>query len=234
VEDSAGGEDLVLDPADLAPSLEDIEVFMGYPAGAMPAAFCDMAEAARRHASACARPLAAYRIHPIDSRGPGRLSLGGAELSLGDIVAGELKNACAAAAFVCTIGPGPEALAGERMRADAAPAAYAADAVASLMAEKAAEALHAAVARASAGRGWGCGERYSPGYCGWPVSDQVRLFSLLPAGACGVSLSPSSLMSPLKSVSGLIGLGQDMRRTGYRCGECGRLDCPSRGRGPAV
>ncbi len=46
--------------------------------------------------------------------------------------------------------------------------------------------------------------RYSPGYCGWHVSGQGRLFEALDPGKVGITLRPSSLMEPLKSISGVI------------------------------
>ncbi|MEN8006578.1 MAG: vitamin B12 dependent-methionine synthase activation domain-containing protein [Candidatus Krumholzibacteriota bacterium] len=49
--------------------------------------------------------------------------------------------------------------------------------------------------------------RYSPGYCGWHVSSQQNLFARLGSRNAGISLSESSLMWPLKSVSGVIVAG---------------------------
>jgi cobalamin-dependent methionine synthase I len=49
--------------------------------------------------------------------------------------------------------------------------------------------------------------RYSPGYCGMDLAQQRTLFQLAPAGAAGISLLPSLLMHPLKSISGIVGLG---------------------------
>ena len=43
---------------------------------------------------------------------------------------------------------------------------------------------------------------YSPGYCGWDIREQQKLFSLFPPQPCGITLSDSFLMSPVKSVSG--------------------------------
>jgi hypothetical protein len=48
---------------------------------------------------------------------------------------------------------------------------------------------------------------YSPGYCGWHVSGQRRLFEALQPGAVGITLSSSFLMRPLKSVSGVLVAG---------------------------
>jgi hypothetical protein len=42
---------------------------------------------------------------------------------------------------------------------------------------------------------------------------------------CGVMLTESSLMLPIKSVSGVIGLGPDVRHQDYTCGLCSYADC---------
>ena len=46
--------------------------------------------------------------------------------------------------------------------------------------------------------------RYSPGYCGWHVSGQKKLFERLRPGDIGVALNERYLMSPLKSISGVL------------------------------
>ncbi len=46
--------------------------------------------------------------------------------------------------------------------------------------------------------------RFSPGYCGWHISGQHKLFDTLQPSLIGIELSESYLMSPLKSVSGVI------------------------------
>lgn len=55
--------------------------------------------------------------------------------------------------------------------------------------------------------------RYSPGYCGWHLSGQKKLFSLLKPSDIGLSLTGSLLMQPLKSVSGVMISGpEDIHR----------------------
>jgi hypothetical protein len=49
--------------------------------------------------------------------------------------------------------------------------------------------------------------RYSPGYCGWHVSAQRRLFEFLKPEEIGITLRESFLMEPLKSVSGVFVVG---------------------------
>lgn len=50
--------------------------------------------------------------------------------------------------------------------------------------------------------------RYSPGYCGWDISGQKKLFDFLDPQQIGLTLRDSFLMEPLKSVSGVIIAGR--------------------------
>jgi hypothetical protein len=50
--------------------------------------------------------------------------------------------------------------------------------------------------------------RYSPGYCGWHMSGQKAIFAALRPGDVGISLGESFLMQPLKSMSGVMVVGQ--------------------------
>jgi len=45
---------------------------------------------------------------------------------------------------------------------------------------------------------------YSPGYCGWHISGQKKLFEYLHPDKIGISLNNSFLMTPIKSVSGVL------------------------------
>jgi hypothetical protein len=48
---------------------------------------------------------------------------------------------------------------------------------------------------------------HSPGYCGWHISGQGRLFERLRPEDIGVFINSSFLMSPVKSVSGVLVVG---------------------------
>jgi len=67
--------------------------------------------------------------------------------------------------------------------------------------------------------------RYSPGYCQWPVSDQHKLFSFFHENICGVSLTDSSLMHPVKSISGVIGIGKNVKYRAYVCTHYSSSNC---------
>ncbi len=51
--------------------------------------------------------------------------------------------------------------------------------------------------------------RFSPGYCGWDISGQKKLFEYLEPDEIGISLRESFLMIPLKSISGVIVAGKN-------------------------
>jgi hypothetical protein len=74
--------------------------------------------------------------------------------------------------------------------------------------------------------------RFSPGYCGWHVSAQKQLFKLLTPEKIGITLNDSCLMSPLKSVSGVIIFGQkeifQFDDSFEFCAECTDHSCQDR------
>ncbi len=84
---------------------------------------------------------------------------------------------------------------------------YTLDTVASLAADNAVgllEKMYADEMLANSSDGkeiWALG--YSPGYCGWHISGQKKLFQYLQPELIGISLNDSFLMIPLKSVTGV-------------------------------
>ena len=49
---------------------------------------------------------------------------------------------------------------------------------------------------------------YSPGYCGWDIRGQEKIFRVLHPHEIGVTLNSSCVMQPLKSVSGVLVIGK--------------------------
>jgi hypothetical protein len=49
---------------------------------------------------------------------------------------------------------------------------------------------------------------YSPGYCGWDISGQKKIFRFLKPERIGMSLNQRYLMTPLKSVTGVLIAGK--------------------------
>lgn len=73
---------------------------------------------------------------------------------------------------------------------------------------------------------------YSPGYCGWHVSGQRKLFQFLKPEQIGITLNDSCLMTPLKSVSGVLVSGTNeihIFDNNYSfCEECTTYSCKIR------
>jgi hypothetical protein len=111
------------------------------------------------------------------------------------------------------------------------------DAVASLAADQAGRIAEEWVEREALGRKDDPAARaflYSPGYCGWHISGQEKLFACLRPESIGISLNASFLMSPLKSISGVLVAGPPAIHRFSEvypfCGPCKSPTCRERGR----
>lgn len=150
------------------------------------------------------------------------------DFAIGKIIERQLKGAEAYAFFICTAGVEYEAYQ-ERLKKDGDMVrVFIADALGSVIAEKAADQMELSLQENIDKLGWHHTNRFSPGYCGWHVSQQQLLFPLFKGETCGVKLTESSLMLPIKSVSGIIGLGPNVRHLDYTCGLCDFKQCYKR------
>lgn len=62
-------------------------------------------------------------------------------------------------------------------------------------------------------------QRFSPGYCQWPLADQGKILTLL-NNPCGIRLTDYYFMIPAKSVTGIIGFGEGVRTDVSECELC--------------
>ena len=149
------------------------------------------------------------------------------KLSVGEIIGDQLAGAAAVAVFLVTIGAALEGKARQLLQDDAL-AGYLLDAAGSVAAEETADVLEAELQGQLKLFGWCITNRFSPGYCSWPTTDQRSLFSLLSADDADVRLTDSCLMQPLKSISGIIGLGPNVQHNDYPCALCDMPGCHRR------
>jgi hypothetical protein len=74
--------------------------------------------------------------------------------------------------------------------------------------------------------------RYNPGYCGWHISGQKKLFEFLHPEDIGIELMDSFLMKPLKSISGVMVFGEKkihVFKDSYPfCSQCKTRSCRDR------
>lgn len=141
------------------------------------------------------------------------------------IITTQFEKASTLALFICTAGPEISQLS-KRISDNGDPLlGYVYDIIGSLTVEKAMDKVQKALESECLEMGLKISDRFSPGYCDWSVSEQQKLFALMPENFCGVSLSGSNLMSPIKSVSGIIAIGENVEQKGYQCHWCTDKNC---------
>lgn len=139
-----------------------------------------------------------------------------------------LRNSQFVAVFICTAGFEIEKLSSLFKKKGDLLKSYICDLVGNLLVEKAMNLIQKELGAMAISKGYFLTNRYSPGYCEWNVADQHKLFSLLPTGFCNVTLNSSSLMSPMKSISGIIGIGKKVKFHKHSCGTCKSIHCSYR------
>jgi hypothetical protein len=155
----------------------------------------------------------------------GLLTLQDVELHLSRIIASQLKNISSIALFVGTIGNKVEKHS-ESLFLEGDPfEGYIMNLVGSVAAESVAHLIHEYIKADIEKMNISVTNRFSPGYCEWDVAEQFKLFNYFPFEYCKVSLTSSALMEPVKSVSGIIGIGKDMSIKDYPCKKCSRENC---------
>lgn len=164
-------------------------------------------------------------VEALDSASAEEISIPGIVFDSGKIIHNMLRYSSYYALFVVTAGPQPESLARKLLNEGNYLEGYIVDLVASALVDLAADQVEEHVRELAGKQGMQITNRYSPGYCSWKVEEQQKLFSLFPEGACGVSLSASSLMNPVKSISGIIGIGAGVSYRDYTCELCSMKDC---------
>ena len=172
------------------------------------------------------QPCGCYTVHhnPQFDTDSGTASINNSVFSLGKIVAHALKKSSGLVFFICTCGIEVEKLSKQLLKEGQTLEGYIVDLIGSEIAEGMADIMHRQIGEDMAKGNLNYTNRYSPGYCKWPVSDQQILFPLL-ENTCGVSLTSTSLMMPIKSVSGVVGIGPDVKFKGYSCNKCNASFC---------
>ena len=203
---------------------EDINLSMG--TGYVPDAEIQaISDALETEIAGICTPRFLYALFDAEPAGTCEVGVNGISLKTGSVITPYLKDAAGYVLFVATAGYEFEAFQhrigsqGDILRE------FLLDANGSAIAEAVVREVCRKVESRMFPLGYGVSHPYSPGYCGWHVTQQQLLFSCLPEFPCGVRLSDSSLMSPIKSVSGIIAYGPCIVKRKYGCELCGKADC---------
>jgi hypothetical protein len=213
--------------SDLGIKPEMLEDLMGYADENSPEPFPTIINDVLIEADSYSEIKGGYLIHKNISIDPfnNSITINEVEFLPKKIVIRRLKEARHAALFVCTAGEGIGLWAKSLMKSGDMMKGYTVDILGSLIVETAMDKIHDQLEKDMNLKGMGVTDRYSPGYCGWDVKEQKKLFRFFPNDFCGIKLMESSFMYPVKSISGIIGIGKNANRKNYACQLCKDPNC---------
>ena len=147
-----------------------------------------------------------YVVRDVMSNGSDRLELEDC-LPLHGPIADFLRPSTRVAVFVVTVGDAIDRVAEERRLAGHEAEGFILHTIGSVAADAACDAMIEHLWDHEAREGEAVTAPFSPGFCGLPLQQQKTLFSIVDGSRIQVSLLPSMMMKPIKSVSGLVGIG---------------------------
>jgi len=206
---------------------DDISELMGFENGFVPEPFPELIEKVLNSAPKFCNIRCGFKVFSQPDTGIDNESIriSNQVFYPSKVILTQFKNATSFALFICTAGLEITKHATEISSDDDPLLGYTFDVVGSVIADKATDKLQSSLKQEIQKTGMKISDRFSPGYCKWSVEEQQKLFALMPENFCGVSLSESSLMWPIKSVSGIIAIGSEMKQIGYQCRWCTDKTC---------
>ena len=154
---------------------------------------------------------------------------GGIRFSTGKI-AQYIKDSGDIVIFLVTIGDEIEKIAGELTQGKEPLRGYLLDRIGSFAVESLAESIESKIRKDYSKLKMSVSRRYSPGYCDWPIEEQVILARVLDFSKIGVSLTESCMMKPKKSISAIVAIAakEVFKGSGSTCEICEKEDCSYR------
>ncbi len=213
--------------SDLKLTVDQIERVLGYPEGESQETVYEIVSRLLKEAEAICALKAEYRIFENNSfsESSRNLLINNVSFDIGKIIYGQIKKSGSVALFVCTAGGEIGIRSRNAMKEGDLLEGYIYDVIGSEAVEAVADLMQDNMEAEMELSGKKITNRFSPGYCGWDVAEQHKLFSLMTDNYCGIRLNPSALMDPVKSVSGIIGIGDNVKRQPYTCKLCDMKDC---------
>ena len=219
-------KDFAFSFTDLDISVAIVEEAMGYGIGQTPDPFPEMiATALEQSVLLCDIKGSLLIFDRVTVDKSGSFIVHGVTFQTGKKIASQLREAEGCALFMCTAGPGIGKRSSELMATHDFIEGYIYDVIGSVTVEAAIDRIQDGFESERLVKGMNISNRYSPGYCGWSLNEQKQFFTLFPDQHCGIKLSESCLMDPVKSISGVIGFGSKVKKTDYECQMCELESC---------
>ena len=176
-------------------------------------------------------PAIAYKLYAIDAVCHDQLSLGDNRTLHGRLLPSVFLEAQELAAIVCTIGPRLENETAGYFRNKDPLRGILLDSIGSAAVDALVHEIRIFITNKASSYGFQASSPLSPGMPGLPISEQRRVFELVPTRKIGVKLTSTGMMVPLKSTSMVIGIGSQMKTWTQAevCARCGTKEtCPHR------
>ncbi len=169
-------------------------------------------------------PAVLYKVLRVDGLLHERLILSQGYEMKSTLLAEHLKSATYVVVALCTIGSGVEKLAKETFKTDPV-LGLGLEGFGSAAVETLATEFCAHIDEKAAGAGMAATIPLSPGMIGWSVEEgQKQIFGILDSRAIGVQLTTSLMMMPVKTISLILGVGENLEFHGSTCDLCNMRD----------
>jgi hypothetical protein len=164
-------------------------------------------DAAVADALALVRPAAIWAGIPVQEFRHERVVLAGGVKMGGGPLTTVIAGAAELVIGICTVGRDISERVTEYQRSGSRLRAMFLDDLGSWGVDQVRQQLCRVIEAEAAAANWRASASLSPGESEWPVTEQAALFALLDARAIGVVLTESLVMSPIKSLSLVVGVG---------------------------
>ncbi len=200
---------------------------LGYKDHSPPASISSLVNCQIARAYKLIKPTYTYELRAIDHIQGDEVFLEGSLVFTSKIISYGLSDCEWVVVFLVTIGNGLEEESSKLMEKGEMLKAAILDAIGSEAVERTAYKLQDAIEGIAEMMGRQATLRYSPGHCDWDINQQKVIFQAIGSTSLGVRLTESCLMVPLKSISGIIGIGTFDKTKPSPCLMCSRRgSCP--------
>ena len=209
--------------SDLNIDMRDVFLSMGYKNNLPEENILELIDKVYAEIAGICKPQYLYEVYEGHTCDTVSIEIQNQKFRTGKIITHYLKGMEKCCVFATTAGREYEAYKQQLREKGEMLEEFIADALGSVIAEACVSKLVGELAE-----NYNCTYPYSPGYCNWKLTEQVLLFSLLPDTPCGITLTESCLMLPIKSTSGIVGIGDDIKQKAYACTICKNKNCYKR------
>ena len=153
------------------------------------------------------------------------LTISDTDFHVGDEISEAITNSEQVGVFACTVSDELDSYLNSYNPQEDITEAYLADLIGTVVVEKTTGILSDNLYDLSKSESLKITNTQSPGNCGWDVIEQKKLFSILPKNYLGISLNESGMMHPVKSISGIVGIGKKVKFKHSECNLCTSANC---------